>query len=43
MNENSNNFNCRTPTLEEYIPLSEVMKSAPTIEDAMLGEVYRYF
>ena len=43
MNETTNNFDCRPPTLEEYIPLSEVMKSAPTIEDAMLGEVYRYF
>ena len=43
MNETTNNFDCRPPTLEEYIPLSEVMKSAPTIEDAMLGEVYCYF
>ena len=43
MNETGNNFDCRPPTLEEYKPLNEVMKSALTIEDAMLGEVYRYF
>ena len=43
MSENGNNFNCHPPPLEEYIPLSEVIKSAPNIEKAMLGEVYRYF
>ena len=32
-NESSNNFNCRPPTIEEYIPLDEVLKPAPLIND----------
>jgi hypothetical protein len=42
MNETTNNFDCRPPTLEEYIPLSKVLKAAHNIDEAILGEVYHY-
>ena len=41
-NESSNNFNIRTPTIEEYLPLDEIMKPAPIMTDEDLGEVYDY-
>ena len=41
-NETSH-FPVRPPTLQEYLPLSEVMPLAPEVNDAMLGDVYRYY
>ena len=42
-NESPNNFNIRPPTIEEYLPLDEVMKPAPIVNDEDLGEVYNYY
>ena len=37
LNESPNNFDIRPPTLEEYIPLEEVLRPAPRITDDLLG------
>ena len=42
-NESPTNFNIRPPTIEEYLPLEEVMKPAPIVSDEDLGEVYNYY
>ena len=42
LNESPNNFDIRPPSLEEYIPLDEVLIPAPDITDDLLGEVYNY-
>ena len=42
-NESPNNFNIRPPTIEEYLPLEEVMKSAPIVTNEDLGDVYNYY
>ena len=42
LNESPNNFDIRPPTLEDYIPLEEVLKPAPIITDDLLGQVYSY-
>ena len=40
LNESPNNFNLRPPSLEEYIPLDEILIPAPVIDDDLLGEIY---
>ena len=42
-NESPNNFNIRPPTIEEYLPLDEIMKPVPIVTDEDLGEVYDYY
>jgi hypothetical protein len=42
MNESPNDFTLRPPTLEEYIPIDEILRPAPVITDAVLGGVYNY-
>ena len=42
LNEIPNNFNIRPPTLEQYIPLDEVLKPAPDTTNELLGDVYNY-
>ena len=41
-NESNNNFDIRPPTLEQYIPLHEIIPPAPVVEDYHLGDVYNY-
>ena len=43
MNQSPNNFDIHPPSLEEYIPLSEGLKPAPTVSDNTLSEVYNYY
>jgi hypothetical protein len=42
MNESPNDFAIRPPTLAEYLPLHEVLRPFPIVEDDLLGEVYNY-
>ena len=42
-NESNNNLNICPPTIEEYIPLNEVIKPAPNVPDEALGNVYNYY
>ena len=41
-NESQNNFMIRPPSLEEYLPLNEVIPPAPDVSDMDLGDVYNY-
>jgi len=40
MNEHAIFIDSRPPSLEEYIPLGEDLMPAPTVDDALLAEVY---
>ena len=42
-NESPNNFDIRPPTIEEYLPLNEIIEHAPDITDEQLGDVYNYY
>ena len=41
-NESQNNFMICPPSLEEYLPLNEVIPPAPDVSDMDLGDVYNY-
>ena len=41
-NESSSNFMLRPPTIEEYLPLNEILSPAPEVNDTELGELYNY-
>ena len=36
------NFGCRPPTIQEYIPLEEDIPPAPFVQDSLLGSLARY-
>ena len=38
-----NYFLLEPPSLEEYLPIDEMINTAPIISDDELGEVYNYF
>ena len=42
-NQSNNNFNIRPPTIEEYIPLNEIIKLVPNVSDGALSDVYTYY
>ncbi len=42
-NESPNNFDLRPPTIEEYLPVNEVLVPAPFVSDELLGGVYNYY
>ena len=43
LNENGDNSNCQLPTFGDYIPLDEILMARPSIDDAILSKVYRYY
>ena len=42
-NESSNNFNILTPTIEDNVPLHEIIEPAPNVLDTALGDVNNYY
>ena len=42
LNESPNSFDIRPPSLEQYLPLDELMKPAPDVIDELLGYIYIY-
>lgn len=42
-NESNNSFHLRPPSIEEYLPLEQIIPPAPEVTDDDLGEVYYYY
>ena len=43
IHQSSSYFLLAPPTLEQYLPLEEVLVQAPIVDDDQLGEVYNYY